>query len=275
MKKIDVHCHTSNRPVADVETQLPKIRAIKVFMERYDIEKTVVLATYFPHKQSGISNFRLYDWIRDEPNFLMFGSMDFRYYPRQGMNELNELAERGILSGIKIYTCYQDIDLNSNLFKSVVYLAERYGLPMMFHTGISYASMRKYDTPSVSEMVTAKKLISIIANNEGVNFILSHMSKPFFEEIKLVCSLLNNAYTDMSGLIDSTFDQLEIPSTIEVIKNFLGECGPNKLLFGTDFPVQTHDHSVYFIEEAMKGYSNEDKQKVYYDNALKLLKVRG
>lgn len=47
---------------------------------KYEIEKTVLLATYFPHKESSISNFRLYDWIRDNKRFLMFGSLDFDHF---------------------------------------------------------------------------------------------------------------------------------------------------------------------------------------------------
>lgn len=77
----------------------------------------------------------------------------------------------------------------------------------------------------------------------------------------------------MSGLIDSAFGSLYKPRAVEEIKRFLGECGPERLLFGTDFPVQTHADSVYFIEESMKGFSEEDKAKVYYDNSAKLLEV--
>ena len=81
-----------------------------------------------------------------------------------------------------------------------------------------------------------------------------------------------NVYTDMSGLIDSNSGRNEVRLCIEQIKIFLYACGPKKLLFGTDFPVQTHSDSVFFIEEAMKGFSEADKQDVYYNNAAKLLK---
>lgn len=275
MKKIDIHCHTSNRAIRDVATSIPNVAAITSLMDQHEIEKTVLLATYFPHKQSGITNFRLNDWIRDNPRFVMFGSLDFQYYPKQGINELEEMAERGLIAGIKIYTCYQDIDVNSDIFRKVLKIAKKYSLPMMFHTGLSYASMRKYNTPTIAGMYTAKMLEKTIFDNFDVTFILSHMSKPFFEEIISVCSRHFNVYTDMSGLIDSKFDEVEIPSSIEAIKKFVDTCGPKKLLFGTDFPVQTHEHSILFVEEALKGYTEEDKQRVYYDNACKVLFKKG
>jgi hypothetical protein len=271
MKKIDIHCHTSNRVIRDVATTVPNITAIETLMNKNEIEKTVVLATYFPHKQSGISNFRLYDWIRDNPRFVMFASMDFQYYPKQGLNEIEEMAARRMISGIKIYTCYQEIDIKSDIFKHVLKVAKKYKLPIMFHTGLSYASTRKYGTPSIAGMHTAKMLEKLIFDNFDINFILSHMSKPFFEEINAVCHKHYNAYTDMSGLIDSKFDEVEVSSSIEAIKRFLDICSPKKLIFGTDFPVQTHAHSIMFIEEAMKRYTEEEKQLVYYENAYHIL----
>ena len=51
----------------------------------------------------------------------------------------------------------------------------------------------------------------------------------------------------------------------------MNEVGQKKLLFGTDYPVQTHNDSVYMIEEAMKGFGQMDKKDVYYNNAHNIL----
>jgi predicted TIM-barrel fold metal-dependent hydrolase len=253
--------------VPGVETEYPNIEAISGFMRDHDIEKTVLLATYFPHKQSGVSNFRLYDWIRGNHRFAMFGSLDFQYYPKQGLNELSEMAERGLICGIKIYTSYQDVDLQSSTFKQVLGLAHRYSLPLMFHAGVSYAGVRKYSQSARLSVFTAATLDGVIKNNPDVNFIISHMSKPFFKETVRVCEFNHNAYADMSGLIDSTFEVQEKQTCVEAIKRFLENCGPKKLLFGTDFPVQTHADSVYFIEESMRGFCDSDRDAVYRGNA--------
>ena len=75
--------------------------AIAAKMKEHGIEKTVVLATYFPHKTSGISNYRLLHWISKRDEFMMFGSLDFEHYFYQGVNELNELAEERLIRGEK------------------------------------------------------------------------------------------------------------------------------------------------------------------------------
>lgn len=269
MKKIDIHCHTSPRVIRGVIPKSATIGSIVREMKKHDIEKTVLLATYFPHKKSGISNFRLHNWIRDNKRFLMFGSLDFEHYFYQGYNELEEMCTRSMIAGIKIYTCYQEIDIESDEFKKVLTLARDYKLPVMFHTGYSYASRRKYGFDTMATPHNANTLEAVAKQYPEINFIFSHMSKPFFHDMVSVVKENDNVWTDMSGLIDSAYDQKEIKICVEEIKTFVGECGPMRLLFGTDFPVQTHEHSVHFVEKAVKN--EESKKDIYYNNAAGLL----
>ncbi len=272
MKKIDIHCHTTNRKIKDVLSESVTPEAIIEKMKEHDVEKTVVLATYFPHKTSGISNFRLLHWIKDKPEFHMFGSLDFEYYFYQGLNELTELAENNLIKGIKIYTCYQNIDLKSDKVKQIISLAKENSLPLMFHCGYSYSAKRKYGKPVITNEARPSDLEFIAKENPKLNLILSHMAKPFFEDLNKVIQNNPNVYTDVSGLLDSKFEAHEVPKMAEVVKGFLGECGSKQLLFGSDFPVQTYEDSIYFIEEAMKDYPESEKQDVYYNNARKLLR---
>jgi len=267
-----MHCHTTNRKMKDIVPKSAFLDEILEQMKIHDIEKTVVLATYFPHRESGISNFRLYNWIRDRPEFYMFGSLDFEHYFYQGINELEELAVMNVLKGIKIYTCYQEIDVNSEKFGEIISLARKNTIPLMLHSGYSYLAMRKNNRVSFAEPITPKTLEPAIQDNPDVNFIISHLAAPFLDQLIDVAKKNSNLYADMSGLIDSKFDRGKIPRSVQDIKRFLGECGPVRLLFGTDFPVQIHEDAVYFVEEAMKKYSLKDKQDVYYNNARRLLK---
>ncbi|MEK6846459.1 MAG: amidohydrolase family protein [Nanoarchaeota archaeon] len=273
MRKIDIHCHTSNRIITDVVPASATLEAIAEETIKYDVEKTVVLATYFPHKSSGISNFRLLDWIRNSPHqnkFLMFGSLDFEHYFFQGYNELEELAQRGQISGIKIYTNYQQIEPRGEKMEKIAELASEFHLPLMFHGGESYSAYSKYGKLYLANLVLPGEL-EYLAKEYRLDVIISHLCTPFVQELVEAVKRNEKMYSDMSGLIGSKHGEKYIPESIEHIKRFLGECGPEKLLFGTDFPVQTHEHSIFMLEEAMKDYSVEDKQKVYYENARGVL----
>jgi len=269
MKKIDMHCHTSNRIIKDVIDGDASIENISAYMKKYGIEETILLATYFPHKSSGISNFRLLNWIKKNTNFKMFGSLDFEFYFFQGLNELEELTSKKLIHGIKIYTCYQNIDIHSDQMKLVLKLARKHNLPVMFHTGYSYSSMRKYNRITVGTPHSAKSLSALAKDYPDITFIFSHLSKPFFHEMMLACIAHKNVYTDVSGIIDSSYDEIEIPICISEIKMFLENCSHKQLLFGTDFPVQTHEHSIRFIEESISD--EKIKEDVYYNNAKSIL----
>lgn len=276
MKKIDIHAHVTNRRVEDCSEPDASLGHLVELMDKNEIEKTVVLASYFPFKGTGVSNFRLYDWISKSgyhDRFLMFGSLDFENYYFQGMSEIEELAERKVISGLKVYSGYQDIDLKSENFDNFLQMAEKYSLAVMFHTGYSYTTKRRYGVESLYDMVNSKNLVPLVEKYPNVNFIASHMSKPFFDDNVDAVMQHKNLYTDVSGLIDSKYDADDMDNVKEEVELFVKLAGPYKLLFGTDFPVQSHSDSIGFVEHAMKGYSDSFKELVYYKNAMEVLGI--
>ncbi len=284
MRKIDAHCHTTKRILKDSANPDASLSAIKQQMAAHHVERTVLLATYFPERGSGVSNYRLAYWIKDWPEFVMFGSLDFEHYFYQGLNELEEMAGQGLICGIKLYTAYQQIDFQSDKFKLIVRLAQQYDLPLMFHGGVSYNLWKQLSTDDIlalaskndastkpEDFKTPQDFAHLAETYPDVPLIVSHLCKPFFEEMMTALQRYDNLFTDMSGILDSKRDLHYRDHCVEQVSRFVNECGSEKLLFGTDFPVQTHNDSVYFIETAMTDFSDTDKQKVYYDNAQRLI----
>lgn len=288
MYKIDIHCHTTNRPLPNCVSPDASLDAIAAHMSQYTIVRTVLLATYFPRQGTGISNYRLFHWIQRRPEFAMFGSLDFEHFFLQGLNELEELATQGHIKGIKIYTAYQQIDFRSDAFQRVAQLAHNTALPLMFHGGVSYDVWK-----ALGGMQNVLALADIPpdklppAAREGykrphdfewlarafpmVNIIVSHLCKPFFTEMIAVLKRNTNLFTDMSGIFDSRLDAAHRAQAVAQVRRFVVECGPEKLLFGTDFPVQTHADSVYFVEEAMQDFAAYDREQVYFENACRII----
>ncbi|MDO8556268.1 MAG: amidohydrolase family protein [Nanoarchaeota archaeon] len=268
MKKIDMHCHTTNRTLPGLLYQSATLGDIKEEMEKYDIEKTVVLASYFPHKGSGISNFRLYNWIRSRPEFLLFGSLDMGVYFRQGYNELEELAELGVLRGIKIYTGYQQMDMQGSKMRDVIKLAQDVRVPLMFHGGDLHNG-KEYADRSHINPVTPKDVGKLADEFPMVPMIVSHLANPYFAELRVEVKHLPNLFADMSGVMNSLSDKKDFPRYVEEVERFLMECSSSKLLFGTDFPIQSHKDSIALIEQATTnlGLSDADRFQIYWGNA--------
>jgi predicted TIM-barrel fold metal-dependent hydrolase len=277
MEKIDIHCHSTNKQLHGVVQANCDVNAVLDKMKQYDISHTVLLASYFPHKGSGISNFRLQSWIQNHPELVMFGSLDFEHYFKQGFNELEELAGTKSIKGIKIYTGYQNIDFKNpvsrNNFESVVKLAQKYDLPMMFHGGDTSGSYKENYRRAFHQEYDALELL-FVAKDFGVKTIVSHLGYPFIDDTIEALMQNKNMFTDTSGLFYSMGEAHKVKYAIDHVKRVLEYCGPDQVLFGTDFPVQTHEHSVEIIESAMKEFSKTDKQKVYSGNAKKILGIK-
>jgi predicted TIM-barrel fold metal-dependent hydrolase len=266
MQKIDIHCHTTRSVLRDTVSQAATLDVIEAAMRVHNIVCTVVLATYFPEEGKGISNFRLLHWLNGNPAFRLFGSLDFQYYFKTGLRELTELAETGNLSGIKIYSGYQQIDYTAKEFRAVAALAARYQLPMMFHGG--YLQCHEADKSCAT---SPYQMGEIAARHPQNTIIISHLAWPFVSELIEVVLAHDNIVSDMSGMLDSFKTPQTMPDCINHLKRYLEACGPQRLLFGTDFPIQTHEDSIQLVEQAMLGYSDHDKQQVYYENANRLL----
>lgn len=268
MRKIDIHCHTTRSALRNTIPTSATLEAIEEQMRRHKIDYTVVLATYFPKEGKGISNYRLLHWLQGKPGFKLFGSLDFQHYYAAGLRELTELAEEGHLSGIKIYAGYQKIDFASKYFQSVAKLAQQYHLPMMFHGG--FIQCHEDD---VQLAVSPKQFSQIAHHFSEVPMIISHLAWPFVRElIELVLSY-DNIFTDMSGMLDSFKMPHTLPACVQGLKHFLEACGPGRLLFGTDFPIQTHADSIQLVELAMTDFSEADRELVYYGNAKNILNI--
>jgi predicted TIM-barrel fold metal-dependent hydrolase len=282
VKKIDCHCHTTNKLLLNSANPDASLDAIAEHARRHDIVRTVVLATYFPHKGTGISNYRLNYWIGRRPEFVMFGSLDFEHFFYQGYNELEEMSAERLIKGIKLYPAYQNVDFASEKFKQVAGLAQRHDLPLMFHGGVSYTLWKKLGTQAILAL-TASPLAAVEPYKTpgdfetvaqafpGVTVIVSHLCKPFFQDMMAVSKRNSNVFVDTSGLLDSKLDAPYRDDCVQHVRRFVDSCGPEKVLFGTDFPVQTHADAVYFVKEALRAYSAAEKRLVYFDNAKRLI----
>lgn len=268
MRKIDIHCHTTRSCLKNIIPPSATLETIEKEMRKHDIDCTIVLATYFPKEGRGVSNYRLLHWIKENTAFRLFGSLDFQHYFAAGMRELTELAEAGSLYGIKIYSGYQEIDYNSDKFQRIAKLAEEHCLPLMFHGGF----LQCHES-NKTLAVSPKQFKNVAHDFPEIPIIISHLAWPFVDELIDVVLRYENVFADMSGMLDSFKTSHKLPECIEGLKRYLGACGPERLLFGTDFPVQTHSDSVKLVELAMVDYSDTDRQCVYYSNSKSLLNL--
>lgn len=292
MKKIDIHCHTTNHKLYGLHTDYARIEDILEQMQENDIEKTVLLATYFPHKGTGVKNDMLLERIKGHPELIAFGSLNIEYNLKAGLEELDCLARDEKIKGIKLYPGYQEFSPSDDKAFYIYELAEKHDIPVMFHTGSLHCSIRdKYNIECAVIKKRAKdtkckgvycikenmylsepkQIIKAAKKFPKVNFIASHMGYPHLDQMIDLMNKCPNVYTDVSGLFKSGYEdkfesilKKEVPRVVEA-------AGIERVMFGTDFPIQSVKDSIDIVEHLNLNHSQ--KEMIYYKTAARLLKL--
>ncbi|MFC1644861.1 amidohydrolase family protein [Patescibacteria group bacterium] len=287
---IDIHAHTSNSKMWGLHTEVAHIKKIEEYARQYGIAKVILMATYFPFKGTGLFNQKLLERIERNPLFGCFVSLDAMNNMLEGVKEVANLLSHPQVLGIKLYAGYQKFNImNPELFPLFEIAGEK-RIPVAIHTGeLHHCCPKKVRAEKIKLKCGGKCKIDelqhfshpdnfteIAKKFPKVNFILSHLSNPYFQEIRNLMTICPNVYTDISGQFVSGADEdsREYREFIQCeIKKFLKiPDGINRIMFGTDFPIQSYKDSIEIIESL--NFSQEEKESLYFRNAQKILNLQ-
>lgn len=170
-------------------------------------------------------------------------------------------SNRDIVKAIKFHPFHSKLRFDSEEIQSYIRLAQKHHLPVVTHTG---------DT----ECDDVKLVYNMAQKYPDVNFVMVHMGlgTDNKEAIDLI-SKLPNLYGDTTWVsIDSALRFLEI-------------CGEDKLLFGSDAPIDGKDtyldngkgdRSLYqaYFNEFRDMVSEQTYDKIMYKNASRLFDIK-
>jgi len=283
---IDIHVHTTNNTLYDLHVKIASVADLESSAEHYGIKKMIVMATYFPFKKSGLYNKELLKRIEGRKLFSAFGSLDAMNRLEEGIPELKELAEAKMISGIKLYPGYQDFSVSDMKVFPLYELAAKHDLPVAIHSGELHnccpkdgRRMRCLDKcrlEGLGYLSHPKNMAGAIKNFPEVTFVLCHLANPYFEELKEVMAEYPNVCTDISGQY-STGGQWDTEEYREVLKQEMIEFlklpnGIERILFASDFPIQSFADSIALVKAL--GLSKEDEDRIFYKNAMEKLKIK-
>jgi hypothetical protein len=182
--------------------------------------------------------------------------------------------EAGLKSGkygcIKIYLGYVHRWAYSKHYEPVYQLAEKYNVPVVFHTGDTYSmdGKLKYSDPLTIDEVAV--------DHRKVNFVIAHCGNPWIESAAEVAYKNSNVYLDGSALLIRDLSKAP-PEKVEqyVVKPISWVFGyledPTKLMFGTDWPLTNIPSYVAAFKRAIP---REHWKAVFHDNAARVFKLK-
>lgn len=171
---------------------------------------------------------------------------------------------------LKIYLGYVHRYAYDPGYEPVYALAQKYGVPVVFHTGdtSSKGAKLKYADPLTIDEVAV--------DHPRVNFVIAHCGNPWIESAAEVAYKNPNVYIECSALLTGDLDQAPkekvdtyVVKPIAWLFGYLED--PSKLMFGSDWPLVSMKP---YVEAYKRAIPKEHWKAVFHDNAVRVFKLK-
>lgn len=264
MKLIDIHTHffpdsigpkTMEHILAQSKAAIPSygdgtLAALKSYMAKDGVDISVNAPVATKKEQVAGINRRMIECNRAENKVVCFGAMHQDFADIGDMEEeLAFLAANGI-KGIKLHPEYQQFYPDGERHKKMYEACRKNNLIILFHTGVDMAYDGVHSTP---------ERMAQVAGTGGAVMIFAHLGGYRMWEGVLKYIAGKNVYLDTAYTIEMA-DGL--------IREIISAHGDDRILFGSDFPWMRASDITKKYDAILYG---EAKDKIYYNNAMKLL----
>jgi predicted TIM-barrel fold metal-dependent hydrolase len=209
---------------------------------------------------------------RHLPGLHAIGAMD----PRQGDAGHLRAVERELRAGrvkaLKGYLGYLHFGPEHPGYRPYYELAERYRLPVVFHTGDTYSP--------VAKLRFAHPLLvdEVAVDHPKVNFVLAHAGLPWLTDAAEVVYKNLNVWADLSGLAIGDEEAFHADERREALAETLAAVRrafryaerPNRFVYGSDWPLAPLAVYRAWVAEAVPEVFHG---QVFEENARGLFRV--
>ncbi len=251
MDIFDIHMHlpTGFRNIAE------KKNALLAEMKRNGVTGGVVISDSAPESEIGSMEECAEIFSEDKNIYVVGGISPFLEYKNQLDLLEKYIADKRII-GIKIYCGHEPIYLDDKRLEPVYRIAEKYGVPIFFHSG--------WDDPQYS---APNVILKTAAEYPNIHFVCCHCCYPKLKECFEILSEAENVYFDLSSTADNGEINKEIGSAVEKAVGIM----PDRVLFGSDYAACNQREHIDFFSGL--DISDEQKKLMFCENVKRLLKI--
>lgn len=173
------------------------------------------------------------------PGLFAIGAMDPRKDDPGHLRAVERELKAGRVKALKGYLGYLHFAPDHAGYRAYYELAERYRVPVIFHTGDTYSprAKLKYAHPLGVD--------DVAVDHPGVNFVMAHVGNPWTMDAAEVVYKNVNAWVDVSGLTVGDGAAFAAPQRREALDELLASLRrafryaerPNRFLYGSDWPL--------------------------------------
>jgi predicted TIM-barrel fold metal-dependent hydrolase len=200
-------------------------------MQRHHIDHALVLSSYKVNEdRPGVDT--LLELMGDDPQLGLVAGLSCERCGPQELGRLRALLAAGRLRGLKLYPGYESFYVHDARLRGVYELAAEFRVPVMIHTGDTYARGAKV------KHAHPLHVDEVAVEFREVTFVVCHLGNPWFADAMEVVYKNENVVADISGLTLGVFqERFEQYLRHDVKKAVAFINDPTKLLFGTDWPL--------------------------------------
>jgi len=262
---VDCHTHVIHYEDESVSALPLCLDRLQAAMRRNRVDVALVLTSYkvSPGRPSARA---VVEATRRLPNLHVIAGVSWTTFCQADLDELRSLLDARAIKGLKIYPGYEPFYPADRKLAPAYALAEEFDVPVMIHTGDTYASSGKvkYSHPLHVDEVAV--------DFPRVKFLICHLGNPWFRDCMEVVYKNDNVYTDISGLTLGDFtDRFEAYMRQQLKEMLLWGVNPGKVLYGSDWPLATMESYLQFMDEL--ALAPRDKALMLHENAAALFKL--
>ncbi len=263
MKIIDAHCHIhqhewvmdSSKPDFIIKKFCSESRAEQILqnMREAGIDRTVIfpMPSIFIDLQL-VNKLAIEASMASNGKLIPFAVVDDEY------EKWFALGAKGFKEhsyGQRLQKNAQGNDIYSQRYKKAYAFMAKKGLPLLLHAGVNRVGRIKDD------LLNDEPELRIIMAHLGADFPSKNDFKPEMEQVvitlKQLCDV-QNVFFDIAAVDD-----------FEIIRAALDIVGPERLIFGSDFPYEPPAMTLQRLEKL--GLNQEEKELILSRNIMGLL----
>lgn len=262
---IDCHTHVNNYHDEKVDRLDDCLAQLQTAMRRNRVDVALVLTSYklVPGRPSTRA---VVEATRALDNIFVVAGISWTNLTAGDVAELRSLLEAGDIKGLKLYPGYEPFYPADDKLTPIYELAEEFSVPVMVHTGDTYAPTGKI---KFSHPI---HIDEVAVDHPRVNFVICHLGNPWLRDCMEIVYKNDNVYADISGLVLGDFsDRFEEYMRKQLQEMLLWGMNPRKVLYGTDWPISSMESYLKFMDELR--LPAKDKKLMFAENAARLFRI--
>jgi hypothetical protein len=262
---IDCHTHLNNYTDESIHSLPEDLSRLQAIMRRNRIDVALILTSYkvVPGRPSARA---VVEATKHLQNLHVIAGISWSTFGPEAEQELRSLLTARAIKGLKLYPGYEPFYPGDPKLTPAYLLAEEFDVPVMIHTGDTYAPSGKV------KYAHPLHVDEVAVDFPRVKFLICHLGNPWFRDCMEVVYKNDNVYTDISGLTLGHFDdRFEAYMRQQLKEMILWGVNPNRVLYGTDWPLVSMESYLEFMEELK--LPPRDKNLMFFENAAALFKL--